>query len=930
MSAQTAVSPPLTSQQQNVVNHESGPALVYAVAGAGKTTAMVHRIERLVRLQKAEPSQILATSFARVNVADLKKALRRWPHCRHVDVRTLHSLGRQIIVTGQRLGYAAKWQLDQRNDDPTHLILNRALTVARQENVDYKRELDGLDRQDFLDYVGSCKGNMLYADLPKASLDKVSLGEAALDENGRSLAQQAEPPEASNLKWYLDLYQLYEQVRQQLGLVTFDDMVLTGWELLVSHRDLLETIQGQYEQVLVDEYQDINRAQAELLHQVTARYRNYMAIGDDDQTVYEWRGADPSFILNFAGRYKAKTYEMTENFRCPAAPLTLANEVIRHNKRRRAKRLHLTQGFGGTTELIEVPTITSMSAAIITQLERLQKAGASWDETAVLVRLNAQTPPLEQALITADISYRVPRPFYQQPEIKTLIDYARLAWVENRLLQGEAVTTASLNGAAQAWRQIVHRPKRYISNALSRRVMERVQRDKRPFSNVVIGLSQGVAEDWLHDKMSQLSLDLRWLAENLGQEAHEMLKKLDQRLGYREFLRTSSGFAQTGQGRAASVKAFIDYAKGKGSLLQFMGHLRELADKRVGQDQGQAAVTLSTMHRAKGLEWNHVFIPQVNQEIIPFNGDKADNMEEERRLFYVALTRTRRNLYLYELKDDPISKFLREARWRQTLDGVGAIAHILQQPPEQWEAQEALALTRQIPAYQLQSYFLHWWDVAAARKTAVVSRMHHFQTAVRQQKLQSRLKLGREQLNWWGKLVKTQPATPDSDFPGLAELVNNSSGRNQSVRYSTNAYNLASAKRRAAKTKKAPKPPKRIEVGVWVRCDAGWGQVTALLDGEKRPLSQTPLTNRNIFLHVTLRPDQDAEPIVIDIANKVISFTKAQTIYTCTLCRRFSASSTRTLERFHSRVAHDDQVAFRQEKVGKRPLTDLLFAVSPE
>lgn len=907
----------LTRQQQNVVSHETGAALVYAVAGAGKTTAMVHRIERLVRLQKAEPSQILATSFARANVADLKKALKTWPHCRHVDVRTLHSLGRQIIVTAQRMGHAGKWQLDDRSDDdPTHLILNRALSLARQENVEYRRELDGLDRQDFLDYVGSCKGNMLYADLAKAGL-----GKAAQDENGRLLAQQATPPEAENLAWYLDLYQLYEQVRQQLGLITFDDMVLTGWELLVTHDDVLVAMQKQYTQVLVDEYQDINLAQAELLHQLCAQHSNYMAIGDDDQTVYEWRGADPSFILNFASRYRAKTYEMTENFRCPAAPLTLANEVIRHNKRRKAKRLQLTQGFGGTTQHIEVPTITSMSAAIITQLERLQKAGASWDETAVLVRLNAQTPPLEQALITAGIPYRVPRPFYQQPEIKTLIDYARLAWVEQRLLQGDAVTAASLNGAAQAWGQIVHRPKRYISNALSRRVVERVKRDKRPFSNALIGLSQGVAEDWLHEKMAQLSLDLRWLTENLDKEAHKILQQLDQRLGYREFLRTSSGFAQTGQGRAAGVKAFIDYAKGKGSLLQFMGHLRELAEKRIGQDRGKAAVTLSTMHRAKGLEWTHVFIPQVNQETIPFNGDKADNMEEERRLFYVALTRTRRNLYLYELKDEPISKFLHEARWKQTLESVQAIEAILAQPPAQWEARAALALTRHIPNFQLQSYFLRWWDASEAEKTAVVGRMHHFQTAVRQQKLQARLKLGREQLNWWGELTEAKQTVPEEDFPGLAELVKTSRGAEL-----LGFGNLKGLKRQVAPKKKPIKQPKRIEAGVWVRCDAGWGRVTAVRDGKKRPLSHAPLNNSNIYLTVTLRPDQDAEKVEIDVRGKKITFLKAKVVYTCTLCQQFSAASMRTLERLHSRVAHDDNVAFREERDGKRPLTELVFS----
>jgi DNA helicase II / ATP-dependent DNA helicase PcrA len=424
----------LTPQQQAVVAHDTGPALVFAVAGAGKTTAMVHRIQRLVAEGRCPPTQILATSFAKANVLDLQRALAPWPACRPVDARTLHSLGRDLIVSAQRLGYATQWRVNGRqenSDNLGHQLLNQAISLAYKEALPFQRELDSFDRQDFLDYVGSCKGNLAYADLAGAKLPP----------DGRRRARQAQPP-TDTLAWYLDLYQLYERVRLTQGAITFDDMLLTGWELLVSHPDLLAQAQSRYQYVLVDEFQDINHAQAELLDLLTRPHRNYMAIGDDDQTVYEWRGAAPRFILDFPKKYNAQTYVMDENFRCPAGPLTLANEVIGHNKKRQVKRLRLTRGFDGQTTLTFSRAEKEMAESLVEQIVRLRQEGVSLDQMVVLVRLNAQTPLLEQALISRQIPYRSASPFYERPEIETLLQYGRLAWVERRLLAGEPLSAA--------------------------------------------------------------------------------------------------------------------------------------------------------------------------------------------------------------------------------------------------------------------------------------------------------------------------------------------------------------------------------------------------------------------------------------------------------------------------------------------------------
>jgi DNA helicase-2/ATP-dependent DNA helicase PcrA len=265
---------------------------VFAVAGAGKTTAMVHRIERLVREGIHGPERILATSFGRSNVVDLQESLKRWPACNQVKPRTLHSLGLGIIRQAQRLGFLKTLKSNQDTGDGlssvNQSILNQTLAQARQRQLPFVRELDGMDRGDFLDYVGSCKSRLQYPDLEAAKLPQAA----------RCKARQAKKP-IGLLSWYLELYGLFENVRQQKGLIAYDDMLMSGWETLVTYPEVLEAVRGSYDCILVDEFQDINKAQSEILDLLSEPHRNYMAIGDDDQTIYEWRGASPDFILNF-------------------------------------------------------------------------------------------------------------------------------------------------------------------------------------------------------------------------------------------------------------------------------------------------------------------------------------------------------------------------------------------------------------------------------------------------------------------------------------------------------------------------------------------------------------------------------------------------------------------------------------------------------
>ncbi len=748
----------LTTQQQKVVAHKHGPALVFAVAGAGKTTAMVHRIERLVREAVFAPQHILATSFGVANIADLKAAMQPWSHCQSVDCRTLHSLGREILRSAQQMGYRSNMQLN--SVDKAQSLLNRALATARAQNVAYQHELNGLDRQDFLDYVGSCKGNLAYANLNKTDLPSQAL----------TLATQAEAP-SETLSWYLDLYRLFESCRQQAGVITFDDMLMSGWEALITWPNLLEQVQQRYQCVLVDEFQDINLAQWAILDLITQPQRNYMVIGDDDQTIYEWRGAQPQFILDFAQTYQATTYLIDENFRSPAIPLALANNVIAHNINRQPKQLNLTRGFGGKTAVYQDNNMQAMSSHIADKIKKLHGAGVALDAMAVLVRLNAQTPTLEQELIKRKIPYHVSKPFYERQEIETLIDYGRLAWIENHIQDKGILSPPIRTQAVESWQAVCNRPKRYLSNKLRQQVAHTIQNIDLPLSEILFNLSQFVEEAWLQEGLVKLADTLHWLAVNLDKPAFKVLTKLESRLNYRDYLLTASGAEHTGLGRVATVDAFISYGRNQGSFLDLMTHIRDLATQKTQQEKNAKAVQLLTIHKAKGLEWPIVFVPQCNQNIFPFKGKETDNLEEERRLFYVALTRTKQELHIHYLKNEPISPFLQESRWHTVSKNERTLQKILNKPVSTWLAQDALTLAQQIKMGGYGRYFQNWWDCPPTKQRQIAHTMQKFYTAVVHQQLQAHLKIEAAENDLWQQISPLPADIVVTDFPGLAKLL---------------------------------------------------------------------------------------------------------------------------------------------------------------
>jgi len=691
-----------TDEQQRIVDHDSGPALVFAVAGAGKTTTMVRRIERLVRERIFKPERILATSFSKATVNDLKKALSAFPHAGTVHVKTLHGLAYQILRDAQRLKLGSELKLPEDVEAAPHAILNGALTLARSSRASFLAELDSLDREDFFAYVGGCKATLAftkerYRELPHGLV-----------------ATEAEEP--STLSWYLGLFDLYEKVRLDMGVLTFDDLVPEAWARLVQYPALAKRYQNLYDAVLVDEFQDTNLSQVELLDILVRDHKNVMVCGDDDQGIFGFRKASNSFILGFAKRYGAVTYRISDNFRCFAEHTILANHVIQRNKVRAPKQLSPTRGFGGTTVIASHESADEMGARIAENVRNAIDKGLRADQIAVLVRLYAETGAVETALIEEGIPYRIVGnvPFYDRPENTLLLKYLQVALIERRA--AGSISAADKAQLSEVWWDVLRTPKRYVRRDAADTLLRNILIHDTPPS--VALLTAGGMSGFAGPKLVALGQTLTWLVEaiNKGTSAYALLLELEARLEYKTFLLENSGFVETGQGKAQNVEAFIEYARGKGDASSLLAQIERARAAHNGTRGSQ--VVISSIFRAKGLEWPHIIVPTANYGHIPAAGNDTD-LSEERRLFYVALTRTKATLELHVVKTRPPSIFMEGLS--NLRNAAQASSEAFSKPLGQWEATEAVAVAEVYP--YLDRYVEVWSGMEAPERQQLAEWM---------------------------------------------------------------------------------------------------------------------------------------------------------------------------------------------------------------
>ena len=700
----------LTAEQRAVVNHEGGPAAVLAVPGAGKTTAVVHRLRALVEDRDVTPRRLLATSFNRDTVEDLSAALDA-VGLQNVETQTLHGLGYMVLREADAFSPRARTTDAPSPDACAYRLAHRALQGYAEAQGLHPNDLD-ITASDLVDQVAAWKQRLAYVDPDRAALP----GEAS------ALVHPAQHENDA----YVRLYRRFEAHREQEGWLTYPDMLREGWEQLARDASLRTRLQDRYAHVVVDEYQDVGRAQFHILDYLTAPDRNYLVVGDDDQCIYGWRGADPSFLLDFADRYGAEEYRMQDSFRLPAAPLVLARAAIAHNETRRPKSLRLTRGVGGGTQLLRRDDAPGVAEAMAARADRLRTDPEyTLSDCVVLVRTYAQTPPLEQALHDRNLPYRIRghAPFYRRRPAQTLLRYLYFAVLERRRRDGGLDQSPAAERYVDRFTTIINRPNRYVERARIEYTARRARETDRSILSLLADQQPDMPDDTA-DRVETFVSIVDALVERLDAPAAETLEALVDRLDFRAHLRRRSATTARGEMRVRTVEALCRFAAGTDSVPALLRAVHSLAEAHATPADAPV-LELRSLHRAKGAEWPIVFLPGCTDGTLPLENEDgtAMDVEEERRLFYVGLTRARDRLYLGTHDEAPASPFLTDADASAQIERCDRVRSALRRSPEALSDEACARLCQDLAALQLRPYVRQWWRPAAPYAAALRDRL---------------------------------------------------------------------------------------------------------------------------------------------------------------------------------------------------------------
>lgn len=709
--------PDFTDPQRAIIAHDEGPAAVIAGAGTGKTTVLAHRVRRLVVESGVPPHDILVSSFGRATVDDLQTALRRLG-VSGIHTRTLHALGLQI------LRMAREGSVSPGPGDSSPAVQARTLAQHALTNLASERGIDttdlGYSASEVADRIATWKQALTY--LP----DQFSDLPSAAQKHAREC-----DPKTDDL---LALFRRFERLRRARGWLTYADMVRSGWERLAANASLRKTLQSRYRYVLVDEFQDLSRAQVRMLDLLTASHRNYMGVGDEDQCIYGWRGADPLFLLRFRDRYDADEYRMTTSFRSPASALVLANAVIGQNDDRRPTRLRCTQGPSGHTEL-RAPTDSSDEAETIAdRIEQLRSAGTPLHDIAVLVRTYGQTPSLEGAFLERDLPYRLTgaAPFYERPAVRTLLQYLYWAFLERRRQRrGWFSSEQRASRYVDRFAQILKQPTRYVPHARIRRITQEVQRDHAAALDR-LRAHRSALPDRTAEQVDDFIATAKELTDRPDAAPSATLDWLVDALDYTAHLRETSASSRRAKARIQAVDGLIQYARHHDTTAALLDAIRALSTRQQRIGKGDSAIDLRSIHRAKGREWPVVLLPGCVDGTLPLSsdGEPPQSMEEERRLFYVALTRTQQHLLLSSPTDGQRSPFLADASAETLLQKTDSVRTGLTSTPDALSDKEIISLCQHVTTLNLRSYITNWWRPSETHRSAWQTRLNQLSPAI--------------------------------------------------------------------------------------------------------------------------------------------------------------------------------------------------------
>ena len=607
--------PALNDAQREAVEHGSGPLLVLAGAGSGKTRVLTARIARLIGDGIVRPDQVLAVTFTNKAAGEMRERIGRLLGSDPAGmwVGTFHAIGARMLRANAALvGRTSAFTIY--DEDDTLSVIKRLMDRHRVSPKTWT---------------------------PRAISSAISDARNALV-TPAEYARLAQTPFA---KAVVPVYNDLEGAFRAANAVSFDDLLGLPVQLLTEHEDVRERYEKRFRVILVDEYQDTNRAQYEFIRLLGARHGNVVVVGDDDQSIYGWRGADVRNILDFERDYPAaRVVRLEENYRSTPQVLALANAVISENEERRGKVLRATRPSGDPVVLVAALDDRDEADYIAAEIEqRRTRNGEPLGANAILYRTNAQSRVLEESLRRRAIPYRLVGAvrFYDRREIKDLLAWLRLianpaddeafrrAITAPRRGIGETTVEMLALAAADAGVPLLEAARREDLTTGARIATRNALAD---FA-AVVGRFRVKAEDSSVDRLILSLVDEIGYADALRAEGPEGLERLD-------------NVAELARGAAELV---IDEGGEVG--LRPLDHFLQRATLVAGLDllgPDADAVTMMTLHTAKGLEFPVVFIAGLENGLFPLSRSFDDPalLEEERRLFYVGITRAERKLYL--------------------------------------------------------------------------------------------------------------------------------------------------------------------------------------------------------------------------------------------------------------------------------------------
>jgi len=610
----------LNEQQKKAVLHMEGPCLVIAGAGSGKTKVLTTRIANLI--QSGIPSyNILAITFTNKAAREMRERIEVLEPNNNAFVGTFHSFGVRIIrENALLLGLDRNFSIVDSDD-----VLSIIKKIMKEDGYDPKFVQPSYIRNK----ISNIKNDML---------------------SDSEVERFYKTPDDRVVK---EVYYRYRDILQKNNSVDFDDLLLLPVKLFTENPDVLERYQDIYKYILIDEYQDTNEVQYKLTKLLAKKYKNIFIVGDPDQSIYMFRGANFHNILNFEKDYKnAVVIPLEENYRSTKNILDTANSVIKNNKERKEKNLWSTNGEGTKTKYLRAYDDKHEIQMVIDEIKKLLDEGYTKKDIAVLYRTNAQSRLVEETFLKSNIPYKVVGSyyFYSRKEIKDLICYLRLI----------------LNNHDEiSLRRVINVPKRGIGEATLNKLTKKAEEENKSLFEVIdSGKELQFKEliEFLTKESENLSLteliDLI-LIETGMKEEYEKEDTLESSIRL-DNLEEFKSITKTFEDRTGSV-----------NLADLLEEISLIADITEHQDENNDVVTLMTIHSAKGLEFKVVFLIGMEDGIFPHQNSflEAGGLEEERRLCYVGITRAKEKLFISNAKRrmlygkdvmNPPSRFINE------------------------------------------------------------------------------------------------------------------------------------------------------------------------------------------------------------------------------------------------------------------------------